>query len=67
MWFVILIVAIIIGAIIGGLSSDKGETGAGAMTGAIAGGLGCGYVLLQIFLWGLGICAVIWLFGVLFG
>jgi hypothetical protein len=67
MWIVLLIIAIVIGAIIGALSSDKGESGAGAVSGAIVGGMGCGYILLQIFLWGLGIFFMIWLFGALFG
>jgi hypothetical protein len=67
MWFTILIIAIIIGAAIGFFSSNDGERGAGAAGGALAGGMGCGYVLLQIFLAGLGILFLIWLFRVLFG
>lgn len=67
MWIWLIIIAIIVGAIWGALTSDKGESGAGAISGAIAGGMGCGYLLLQIFLWGLGIFIMIWLFGALFG
>lgn len=67
MWIVILIIAIIIGAVIGALSSNNGEKGEGAIGGAIVGGMGCGYILLQIFLWGLGILFMLWLFGALFG
>lgn len=63
MWITILIIAIIIGAILGASTSEKGEAG----TGAVAGGMGCGYVLLRIFLVGLGIMGIIWLFGALFG
>lgn len=63
MWLVLLIIAIIVGAIWGASTSDEGEAGAGA----VAGGMGCGYVLFRIFLFGLGIMAVIWLFGALFG
>ena len=67
MWLTILIVAIIIGAAIGFFGSKDGERSAGAVSGAVAGGMGCGYVLFQIFLAGLGILFVIWLFGALFG
>lgn len=67
MWLTLLIIAIIIGAIWGALSADKGEAGAGAFTGAVAGGMGCGFILFRIFLLGLGIMAIIWLFGALFG
>ena len=67
MWLVVLIIAIIIGAIVGAMTSDKGESGVGAFTGAVAGGMGCGFVLVQILLWGAGIFILIWLFGALFG
>lgn len=48
MWLVILIVVVIIGSIIGAISSKDGEKGAGCLGGALTSGLGCGYVLLQI-------------------
>lgn len=67
MWLTILIIAIIVGAIWGFLSSDDGERGAGALGGAIAGGIGCGHVLLRIFIFGIIILAFFWLFGALFG
>ena len=67
MWLTILIIAIIIGAAIGFFGSNDGERGAGALGGAIAGGLGCGHVLFQIFIFGIIILAFIWLFGALFG
>lgn len=51
----------------GASSSKDGERGAGAFSGALMGGMGCGYVLFQIFLWGAGIIIVLWLFGNLFG
>lgn len=66
MWWVILIAAVVIGGIIGALSSKDGERGAGFFSGALTSGMGCGYVLFQILLWGLGIAFFIWLFGVLF-
>lgn len=67
MWLTILIIAIIVGAIWGFLSSDDGERGAGAIGSALAGGIGCGHVLFQIFIFGLVIFVFIWLFGALFG
>jgi len=67
MWLIILIIAIIVGAAIGFFSSNDGERGAGALGGAIAGGVGCGHVLFQIFIFGIIILAFIWLFGALFG
>lgn len=63
MWLVILIIAIVIGAIWGAASDD----GPGAAGGALMGGIGCGYILLRIFLAGLGILFIIWIFGLLFG
>lgn len=67
MWIWVIIIAIIIGAIWGALSSDEGERGTGAFSGAVMGGMGCGFILFRIFLWGLGIMLLIWLFGSLFG
>ncbi|MBQ9665024.1 MAG: hypothetical protein IJV33_00940 [Bacteroidaceae bacterium] len=66
-WLVVLIIAIIIGAIWGFLSSKDGERGGGAAAGAITAGMGCGYILFQIFLWGVGILFMIWIFCSLFG
>ncbi len=67
MWLTILIIAIIVGAIWGFLSSDDGERGAGAIGGALVGGIGCGHVLFQILIFGFIIFVFIWLFGALFG
>ncbi len=66
-WLVVLIIAIVIGAIWGFLSSKDGERGEGALGGGFAAGVGCGYILFQIFLWGIGLLILIWLFGALFG
>ncbi len=66
MWIWIIIIAVIIGGIWGYLSSDEDKKGADAFSGAVVGGIGCGYVLLQIFLWGLGIMFFLWLFGAIF-
>ncbi len=67
MWLTVLIIAIVIGAVVGFLSSDDGERGSGAMGGAIVGGIGCAQILIRIFIFGLIIFAFIWLFGALFG
>ena len=67
MWIIILIFAIIIGAFIGAISSKDGEKGEGAIGGAITGGIGCGYILLQIFISGLGILFILWIFSALCG
>lgn len=65
MWFWIIIVIAAVGAIIGYCSSEK-DKGSGALGGALAGGLGCGYVIFQIFIWGVGVLVLIWLFNLLF-
>lgn len=65
-WLIIILVVAAIGAIIGFVSHAKGERAEGAVQGALGGALGCGYVLLQLFLTGLGIFAVIWLFKIIF-
>lgn len=66
-WLVIIIIVAIIGGVIGFCSSKDGERGSGAAQGAFTGAVGCGYVLLQLFLWGAGIALLIWLFSAIFG
>lgn len=66
MWLTVLIIAIIIGAIYGSMFSKSGEKGEGAAGGAIMAGMGCGYILFRIFLWGLGILLFLGLFKFLF-
>ena len=63
----VIIIAIIIGAIWGALTSKDGEKSEGAFAGAVTGGMGCGYVLIQIFIFGIGIMILFWLFRALFG
>ena len=67
MWLTILIIAIIIGGAFGFLTSKDGERGEGAFSGALAGGMGCGYILFQIFIAGVVLFIIISLFGLLFG
>ena len=67
MWLTVLIIAIIVGGIWGYLSSSDGDRTGGAIGGAFTGGMGCAYVLFKIFIWGLGIVFLLWLFGALFG
>lgn len=52
---------------IGYFSSKDGERGENAAAGAVAGAMGCGYIILRIFLWGLGLFLLIELFVWLFG
>lgn len=67
MWIWIIIIAIIIGAIWGALTSKDGEKSEGAFAGAVTGGMGCGYILIHIFILGASIMILLWLFGTLFG
>lgn len=66
-WLIIIIIAAVICGLIGFISSNDGERGEGAIKGAIGGAMGCGYLLLQLFLWGAGIALMIWLFCAIFG
>lgn len=60
LWLIILIVVAIIGAIFGAITDDS--PGAGAFAAV----MGCGSILLRIFLIGLSILFALWLFGLLF-
>lgn len=66
-WLIIILIVAAIGAVIGFLGNEKGERTEGAVQGALGGAMGCGYLLLQLFLWGLGISVLIWLFSAIFG
>ena len=66
-WLIIIIVVAIAGAILGFIGSNDGERGEGAAAGAAAGALGCGYILLNLFIAGLSIGLIIWLFTAIFG
>lgn len=65
-WLIILLIITAIGAVLGFIFSDKGERGYGALQGGCSGAMGCGYILLQLFILGLAIYFVIWLWGVIF-
>lgn len=65
-WLIIIIVVAIIGGIIGSLSSKDGEKGEGFFSGALAGGMGCGYVIFQILLGVGGLILLFKIFGFLF-
>ena len=67
MWIWVIIIAIIIGAIGGALTSKDGKKSQCAFAGAVTRGMGCGYVLIQIFIFGIGIMILFWLFRALFG
>jgi hypothetical protein len=65
MWLYVIVIAVIIGAVIGYFGGD-GNTD-DAFEGAMAGGCMAGSCLLRIAIAALGIIFIIWLFGVLFG
>lgn len=67
MWIWLIIIAAIIGGIIGILGSKDGKRGEAAVSGAVTGGMGCAYLLFQLFCWGIGVLLLIWLFSVIFG
>lgn len=64
MWIWIIIIAIIIGAVVGYLNSGKSEE---AAEGAIAGGCLAAGCIMRIAITALGILVILWLFGLLFG
>jgi len=63
-WLWVILIVAAIGGIIGFLSSGKKED---AVSGAVGAGVGCGYLILQIFLGLAGLYLLIllgsWLFG----
>jgi len=63
-WLWVILVVAAIGGIIGYLGSGKKED---AVAGAVGAGMGCGYIILQIFLALLGLYVLFligsWLFG----
>lgn len=63
-WLWVIIVVAVVAAVFGFLAEDKEEDrGKAALSGALVGGMGCGYIILQILL-GL---AIIWGFFMLVG
>lgn len=66
-WLIIILVAAIICAIIGYMTGEKGEKESNAAAGAVAGAMGCGYLLFHLFLFGVGLFFLIWLFNAIFG
>ncbi len=67
MWFWIIIIAVLIGGVLGFLFSDRGEKGEGALGGAMAGGCMAAGCVWRILLVGRGIIIVLKLFSFLFG
>lgn len=67
MWFWAIVIAVIIGGLIGMLTSKDGERKESAFAGALVGGMGCIQVLLYIFFTGFSIFIVIFLFRACFG
>lgn len=65
MWFWIIVIAVVIGGIMGYVNSDGDSSEAAG--GAIAGGCMAAGCIGRIALAVLGIFIILWLFGVLFG
>lgn len=53
-WLWVILIVAAIGGLIGYFSSDH-DKGENAVEGVLVGGIGCGYIILQIFLTILGI------------
>lgn len=50
-WLWVILIVAAIGGVIGFFGSNRNEDrGANALGGAIAGGVGCGYIIFQIFI-----------------
>lgn len=66
-WLIVILVVAAIGGIIGYYNSDGQDKQKSAIEGAATAGLGCGYIILQIFLALLGLWIIFklgsWLFG----
>lgn len=64
-WLWVILIVALVGGIFGYFSSDR-DRGENAVHGAVAGGMGCGFIILQIFLAILGIWVLFmigsWLF-----
>lgn len=67
MWIAIIIIAVIIGGIVGLLHSNEDEKGPGCLGGALFGGIAAMGCLGRIFFTAVSILLVLWLFRVLFG
>lgn len=66
-WLIIIIVVGVIGAIVGFIFGNGDSRVEDALAAGCTSASGCGYILLRLFLFGLGIWFLIWLFGAIFG
>lgn len=66
-WIIIILVVAAIGGIIGFIGSEDGSRKDGALKGSIYGAIGCGQVLLRLFVIGAVIIIILRLFGAIFG
>lgn len=64
MWIWVIVIAVIIGAILGAANSNDGD---GAMAGALGGGCMAVSCLGRLALYGLIIIGILWLCSLLFG
>ena len=65
-WLTLILVAAIGGAIISFFASDSKDKKEDAAAGAAAGAMGCISILFQIFMAGLSLYFIIWLFRTIF-
>ena len=63
-WLIILVVIVVAVYIIARIGGDSSQ---GATDAALGAGIATGSCMLQIFMYGLGLVVLIWLFGALFG
>lgn len=64
---IIIIIAAVIGGLLGFFSGDKDDKGGSAVAGAVSGAMGCGYLLFRLAIYGGVILLAIWLFETIFG
>lgn len=65
MWFWIIVAAVVIGGILGFISSDGDSSE--AASGAMAGGCMAASCLVRLAMAAIGILLILWLFGTIFG
>lgn len=67
MVWLIIIGFIVVGLLIGYFNSNEGEKADGSIGGALAGAGCAGELLFHIFIAGISIIGILWLFGAIFG
>lgn len=65
-WLIIIIIAAVVCGLVGYFSTEDGNRGEGAATGAAAGAVGCGATIVYLAITALGILLLIRIVGWLF-